>query len=178
MSISITRQKILAAASQIVQCKGVAKLTLEAVAKEAGISKGGLLYHFSTKEALIEGMILKGTEEYQDAIHNKVAEDLEKKGRWVRSFVEERLSNEGRVEELGSSMMAALMLKPELLEPLKQSFQQLQNNIENDEMDSVCATIIRLAADGLWYSEYLGVGRLSPELREKVIQALIFDSYK
>ena len=27
--------------------------------------------------------------------------------------------------------------------------------------------IIRLAADGLWYSEYLGVGRLSPELREK-----------
>jgi len=177
MSISITRQKILAAASQIVQCKGVAKLTLEAVAKEAGISKGGLLYHFSTKEALIEGMILKGTEEYQDAIHNKVAEDLEKKGRWVRSFVEERLSNE-RVEELGSSMMAALMLKPELLEPLKQSFQQLQNKIENDEIDSVCATIIRLAADGLWYSEYLGVGRLSPELREKVIQALICNSYK
>ena len=40
------------------------------------------------------------------------------------------------------------------------------------------ATIIRLAADGLWYSEYLGVGRLSPELREKVIQALIRNSYK
>ncbi|MCR2379329.1 TetR/AcrR family transcriptional regulator, partial [Salmonella enterica] len=68
MSTSITRQKILEAASQIVQCKGVAKLTLEAVAKEAGISKGGLLYHFANKEALIEGMILKGTEEYQDAI--------------------------------------------------------------------------------------------------------------
>ena len=58
MSISITRQKILAAASQIVQCKGVAKLTLEAVAKEAGVSKGGLLYHFSNK-ALIEGMIVR-----------------------------------------------------------------------------------------------------------------------
>ena len=42
------------------QCKGVAKLTLEAVAKEAGVSKGGLLYHFSNKEALIEGMIVRG----------------------------------------------------------------------------------------------------------------------
>ncbi|EJS51742.1 hypothetical protein ICG_04398 [Bacillus cereus BAG1X1-3] len=178
MNTSITRQKILAAASQIVQFKGVAKLTLEAVAKEAGVSKGGLLYHFSNKEALIEGMILKGTEEYHGAIHNRVTEDTEKKGRWVRSFVEERLSNENRTEELCSSMMAALMLKPELLEPLQQAFQQLQTKIENDEMDSVCATIIRLAADGLWYSEYLGIGRLSPELREKVIQALISASYK
>ncbi|MFZ3196659.1 MAG: TetR/AcrR family transcriptional regulator, partial [Bacillus mycoides] len=111
-------------------------------------------------------------------IHNRVTEDTEKKGRWIRSFVEERLSNEKRTEELCSSMMAALMLKPELLEPLQQAFQQLQTKIENDEMDSVCATIIRLAADGLWYSEYLGIGRLSSELREKVIQALINASYK
>ena len=160
------------------QCKGVAKLTLEAVAKEAGVSKGGLLYHFSNKEALIEGMIVRGVEDYEGTIYNKVAEDSERKGRWVRSFVEERLNNERRTEELSSSMMAAFMLKPELLEPLQQSFQQLQKNIENDEIDAVCATIIRLAADGLWYSEYLGVGRLSPELREKVIQALISNSYK
>ena len=53
------------ATSQIVQCKGVAKLTLEAVAKEAGVSKGGLLYHFSNKEALIEGMIVRGVEDYE-----------------------------------------------------------------------------------------------------------------
>ncbi|MEK4741194.1 MULTISPECIES: TetR/AcrR family transcriptional regulator [unclassified Bacillus (in: firmicutes)] len=178
MNTSITRQKILAAASQIVQFKGVAKLTLEAVAKEAGVSKGGLLYHFSNKEALIEGMILKETKEYEVAINNKVTEDKEKKGRWVRSFVEERLSNERRTEELCSSLIAALMLNPRLLEPLQQSFQQLQTKIENDEIDSVCATIIRLAADGLWYSEYLGIGRLNPELREKVIQALITASYK
>ena len=135
------------------------------MAKEAGVSKGGLLYHFSNK-ALIEGMIVRGVEDYEGR-YNKVAEDSERKGRWVRSFVEERLNNERRTEELSSSMMAAFMLKPELLEPLQQSFQQLQKNIENDEIDAVCATIIRLAADGLWYSEYLGVGRLSPELRKK-----------
>ena len=156
MSISITRQKILAAASQIVQCKGVAKLTLEAVAKEAGVSKGGLLYHFSNKEALIEGMIVRGVEDYEGAIYNKVAED-ERRKEMGSLFVEERLNNERRTEELSSSMMAAFMLKPELLEPLQQSFQQLQKNIENDEIDAVCATIIRLAADGLWYSEYLGL---------------------
>ena len=156
----------MAAASQIVQCKGVAKLTLEAVAKEAGVSKGGLLYHFSNKEALIEGMIVRGVEDYEGPFTIKLRKT--QRGKEMGSlFVEERLNNERRTEELSSSMMAAFMLKPELLEPLQQSFQQLQKNIENDEIDAVCATIIRLAADGLWYSEYLGVGRLSPELREK-----------
>ena len=47
------------------------------------------------------------------------------KGDGFCSFVEERLNNERRTEELSSSMMAAFMLKPELLEPLQQSFQQL-----------------------------------------------------
>lgn len=178
MSISITRQKILTAASQIVQCKGVAKLTLEAVAKEAGLSKGGLLYHFSNKEALIEGMIVRGVEDYEGAIYNKVAEDSERKGRWVRSFVEERLSNERRTEELSSSMMAKTHVKTWITWAITTIISATAKNIENDEIDSVCATIIRLAADGLWYSEYLGVGRLSPELREKVIQALISNSYK
>ena len=80
MSISITRQKILAAASQIVQCKGVAKLTLEAVAKEAGVSKGGLLYHFSNKEALIEGMIVRGVEDYEGPFTIKLRKTQRRKG--------------------------------------------------------------------------------------------------
>ena len=34
--------------------EGVVKLTLEAVAQRAGVSKGGLLYHYPSKEALIK----------------------------------------------------------------------------------------------------------------------------
>ena len=52
-----TRAALLDAASRIVQQRGVEHLTLELTAQEAGISKGGLLYHFPSKEALIKGMI-------------------------------------------------------------------------------------------------------------------------
>lgn len=40
------KKRLLAAASEIVEEEGVVKLTLEAVAQRAGMSKGGLLYHF------------------------------------------------------------------------------------------------------------------------------------
>ena len=52
-----TADLILTAAERVVLRDGVARLTLEAVAREAKLSKGGLLYHFATKEALIQAML-------------------------------------------------------------------------------------------------------------------------
>jgi AcrR family transcriptional regulator len=52
-----TKERILEAATNVVARDGSNKLTLEAVAAEAGVSKGGLLYHFPSKRALLEGML-------------------------------------------------------------------------------------------------------------------------
>src|SRR5918995_4669163 len=52
-----SREKILDAAAELVSEIGSGRLTLEAVAERAGLSKGGLLYNFPTKEALLQGMV-------------------------------------------------------------------------------------------------------------------------
>ncbi len=54
---SRTRETLIQAANQVLVRDGINHLTLEAVAQVAGVSKGGLLYHFPNKEALVEGMI-------------------------------------------------------------------------------------------------------------------------
>lgn len=48
-----SREDILAAARSVLLRDGIAAVTLEAVAREAGMSKAGLYYYFSSKEALI-----------------------------------------------------------------------------------------------------------------------------
>ncbi|MEN9308893.1 MAG: hypothetical protein RL173_2825, partial [Fibrobacterota bacterium] len=53
---SLTRDHILQATATLVLAEGPSALTLEAAAKASGISKGGLLYHFPSKEALILGL--------------------------------------------------------------------------------------------------------------------------
>ena len=50
------REKILNAAEARLLASGPAGLVLDAVAADAGVSKGGLLYHFRTKEALVGGL--------------------------------------------------------------------------------------------------------------------------
>jgi len=64
-----TRDKIIDAAMSIVRDQGVAKLTLDEAAKVAGFSKGGVLYHFKTKDDLIRGMVATLIHSYDSLLH-------------------------------------------------------------------------------------------------------------
>src|SRR5687767_7614478 len=83
-----TRQRLLEAANRIVRRDGGARLTLDAVAAEAGVSKGGVLYHFPNKDALIGAML--------DLLLLDLGQELDQEpprfedrapGAWLRSYV-------------------------------------------------------------------------------------------
>src|SRR5690349_24501572 len=58
------RDELLDAAEDLLCDQGSSALTLAAVADRAGVSKGGLLYHYGTKEALIKGMVERLIEDF------------------------------------------------------------------------------------------------------------------
>ena len=49
--------EILDAARAVVARDGTGRLTIDAVAREIGMSKGGVLYNFPSKLALLEGLM-------------------------------------------------------------------------------------------------------------------------
>lgn len=51
------RDRILDAYTDLVVTSGADTVTLDAVAAAAGVSKGGLLYHFGSREALLDGLL-------------------------------------------------------------------------------------------------------------------------
>ena len=53
----LARESVLDAFESILIDKGERFATLDATAKAAGVSKGGLLYHFASKDALATGML-------------------------------------------------------------------------------------------------------------------------
>ena len=54
---------LLDAAEAVVAREGITRLTLDAVAAEVGLSKGGVLHHFPTKDRLVEAMSNAGFRE-------------------------------------------------------------------------------------------------------------------
>jgi len=51
------REKVLDAFQRLLIEHGERETTLDAVARAAGVSKGGLIYHFGSREALIDGLL-------------------------------------------------------------------------------------------------------------------------
>ncbi|WP_084639927.1 TetR/AcrR family transcriptional regulator [Kaistia adipata] len=68
-----SRAEILAAARRVLLSSGVAAMTLDAVATEAGMSKTGLYYYFRSKEALVFELVYGVLERQSRAVHDVVA---------------------------------------------------------------------------------------------------------
>jgi AcrR family transcriptional regulator len=80
--------RILDAAENLIIVRGVTALTLEAAAREAGVSKGGLLYHFASKEALLEALLGRLSAFIAQEFAACVAAQPEGPGRVARSMLE------------------------------------------------------------------------------------------
>src|SRR3954466_14733340 len=79
-----TRARLLDAASAVVRRDGAQALTLDAVAAEAGVSKGGLLYHFRSKHELLEAMVTGGAAHFEHEIGVAAAQEG---GSFARGYV-------------------------------------------------------------------------------------------
>lgn len=169
-----TRQRILAAAAHIVGNEGVAGLTLEKVAEEADISKGGLLYHYADKDALIEAMITVPLERFEQEVERRLAADDDRTpGHWLRAFIGATIDFELPDRDLNAGLLAAAATNPDLLGPVQESFERLQRRAEQDGLDATYATIIRLAADGLWLADIFDLAPPAEDFRETLEAFLI-----
>ncbi|KGP71400.1 TetR/AcrR family transcriptional regulator [Pontibacillus yanchengensis] len=168
------RHKILEAAALIVHNQGTDALTLDAVAKQAEVSKGGLLYHFSSKESLVKGLVEHMDTIYRENVEGYANADQEQTGKWTRALVNTMYKAGIENKEISAGMLAAQGINPQLLKPLQETYSNWQEQIQQDEgIDEVQATILRLAVDGLWLSEIFGLGTLDDDLRKKVLERLL-----
>ncbi|MFO1070592.1 MAG: helix-turn-helix domain-containing protein [Geminicoccaceae bacterium] len=68
-----SREEILDAARTVLLRDGVAAMTLEAVAREAGMSKTGLYYYFASKDELVFELVYGVIERHARAVDQAVA---------------------------------------------------------------------------------------------------------
>ena len=166
-----TRSRIIAAAEEVVLRDGVAHLTLDATAAEAGLSKGGVLYHFPTRDALVLGMVSTIIDEFDHDIEAEMA-TLEGPGRFTRAYIRATMmpavSAPDHQDRLGAAVIAAAAAEPALLAPLQVAADRWQARLVDDGLDPVTATVLRLASDGLWLCDLFGLAPPPAALRASV----------
>ncbi len=166
---------LLAAANKVVVRQGVDALTLDAVAIEAGVSKGGLLHHFPNKEALIAGMVQQALDKFVEALNHELAKDPTPNtpGHWARAYIRASALDDQENYELHFNLLAANFTNPELLKPMRDFWQECHTKIISSGLAPEVATVVRLAMDGLWLTHLHNFAPLPDPLRSQVIETVL-----
>ena len=168
-----TRANLLKAANDVLLEHGVNAVTLEAVAARAGVSKGGLLYHFPSKDALIEGMIAAYISDFDARIESRLAGVSDPSGAaWMRAYIEACLEPDPPGMAVSTAMLAAVAVNPALLRPMREQYARWQAKVDGFN-DPTLMLIMWLAMDGLWISDLLQTAPPTEEQRRAIAARLL-----
>lgn len=164
---------ILDAAERVVARDGSRRLTIDAVVQESGFSKGGVLYNFPSKQALIEGMVARMIAQTR-ARHEAALTSAEAAGDDpVPAMVRSLLQQKDMDRAVSMGLLAALAEQPDLIVPIRTAIAQMRDELVARARDPELASIVMLAADGLHFSDILGLDILPDDQREAVEARLI-----
>ncbi|MDD7912086.1 MULTISPECIES: TetR/AcrR family transcriptional regulator [Pseudovibrio] len=146
-----TRRMILDAAIELVSEQGNGVFSLEEVAKRAGISKGGLLYNFPSKNALIAAMVSHFTEELKQRVSE--AEQVVAKDQLPNKLIRAHLMglkaklSKGHKPNFG--ILAAIGEDPSMLDPVRQYNRDLYERILKDSDNPELAALVFFSTEGI-----------------------------
>ncbi|TCZ66138.1 TetR/AcrR family transcriptional regulator [Roseicella aquatilis] len=171
------RTRILDATEAIVRAHGVSGLTLEKAAREAGVSKGGLLYHFASKEALLSGLLARMADWLEHDFEASVAAQPEGPGRigramlaWAFGQTHEAMNE--RCDRSAAVFLATFHHDPALLDPVRAVIARIRAVVAADGLPPGHAGVIMAASDGLFMARTFGLYTPTEQERHDMQAAL------
>ena len=156
-SPTTTRQKILETAVSIVDTQGAAHLTIDAVAAAAGLSKGGVLYHFPSKRALLEAMLALLMETSAERIQKLREEPQAQLQPTLGPMIQAEQEQQPKQRAMALAILAAGAEDPTLLNPAKAFIADRFREAGSHTTDPQLAHILLLAAEGLRFLDMLNL---------------------
>src|SRR5690606_33577294 len=118
--------------------------SLDSVAKRAGVSKGGLLYNFPTKAALLEALVAKHLESVELGLARHHAGNGAA-GQLIEAYIEHFQEEEARTKAPDIGFLAALVENPNLVLPVRRFNRALLDRLCADAADSAAALVVFMA---------------------------------
>jgi AcrR family transcriptional regulator len=170
----MTRPKLLDAAESLLIQQGSGAFTLAAVAERAGVSKGGLLYHFASKEALIRALVERLVDEFDSTVESH---DDHSPGSYAKAYVKATFETIAGNSDLAGrrwAVVTAAATDAGLLDPIREAFHRWHTH--PDGPDEVTSQLVRLAAEGIWEVCQMAPGAYNAqrlaELRQRLLDLI------
>jgi AcrR family transcriptional regulator len=167
----VSREKVLDAAERIVQQQGAGNLTYDQLVKESGVTRGGITYHFPTKDALLKALMQRDMQQWE-AMEQQLRPRLKNaKAAGLIGSLRAMTSTSDDKRRFVAGMLSAVTHDPDLLEPVRQMHAERFSGMRGTPSEIDCL-ILELAAAGLFWQDITRCHEISPQLRSKVVARL------
>lgn len=177
---SDARERILTALRHLLSSGGLSAVTLEAVAAQAGVSKGGLLYHFPSKADLLLGLLAQ--------VRDTIVADMERQSAAVggaAAYLQYSIPTQD--EGFFTSLIAAVRTGSgpdygldagtaagdRAARLLVEIFTAWEAPMRAEVTDPVQAELIRLVGNGVYLTAVAGLPLPEPELLAAVFDRVL-----
>lgn len=163
------RQKVLDAARRIVESRGAGHLTFEMLAEESGVTRGGITYHFPTKEDLLRALIEADIADWNSAAEQLGGSDLPcaKAARMIGHVRTCLAEDDDAHRRFVTGLLSAAMVDPGLLDPIRSHVDREFADWRWDDAD-LERYLLLLAADGLFWSRLFAISPLPEAVRPRL----------
>lgn len=171
---ALVRQQLLDVAARLAASDGMAAVTLDAVASASSVSKGGLLHHFPTKNALLDALFESLLDKFDADIDDLMRGDPLPQGRFTRAYLKAVAGLKDRPDDSRgwTQVTIALLAEPRLRQRWREWVTaRAEEYVGTDS--SLDAQIVRFAADGLWFADTLESHDIGGDLRRDLIARLV-----
>lgn len=146
------REELLTNAAKILYEEGVQKLTIDYLAQESNITKGGVLYHFKNKANLLLEMNRMAIERFE-GLWKKHRQTLSGSSVITRSYALATLDFfKNRDKALLPAVFISSLEDEASFVLWKQTSRQWEKLFENDSGNKEKNLSLRLICDGVWFS--------------------------
>ncbi|MFN4087600.1 MAG: TetR/AcrR family transcriptional regulator [Alphaproteobacteria bacterium] len=168
-----SRSRILDAAQTIAGRDGAAHVTLDAVARESGLSKGGVLYNFPNKDALIGGMVQRLIETIAPVIEDYRRDNAHFPCPTLRAMILATGMRDAIEPGVKMAILAAAAENPALLDPVRREYERNHRLVLEESRDAPAAMLLWAALDGIMFQTLLGMAPYDAEERQRMLDRLL-----
>lgn len=154
---SIDRKVTMDAIEAVVRQSGVAGLSIDAVAREAGISKSSVLYDFENKHQMLSAFIKSRLDRKREQIADCAARQPCDANRWLRALLDCSATAPSEEEMATAMLISAGMGTGDTCRALmKDAFAEDMRHVVAESDDPRMARLAWLALNGMLSMEYFG----------------------
>ena len=151
---TITRDHLLDIAEDIVRSDGAKALTIDALARSAGISKGGVQYSFASKDDLVRALIERWTKQFDEMLKE---DEPTTAVAFVQRYIQAMRASQEAMNAKMAGLMIAYIRNPENLREIREWYRAMFERLGARTQDAQASRVAFLSVEGLFLMRIVGI---------------------